>query len=34
MVSSAAATTLRLAEGAMTLNNVLYETRGPIAYVT
>jgi enoyl-CoA hydratase/carnithine racemase len=35
MVSSAAATTLgQPAEGAMTLNNVIYETKGPIAYVT
>jgi len=35
MVSSAAATTLgRPGESATTLNNVLYETRGPIAYVT
>jgi len=35
MVSSAAATTLgRPGEGATTLNNVLYETGGPIAYVT
>jgi len=35
MVSSAAATTLgQPAEGAMKLNNVLYETKGPIAYVT
>jgi enoyl-CoA hydratase/carnithine racemase len=35
MVSSAAATTLgQPGEGAMTLNNVIYETKGPIAYVT
>jgi enoyl-CoA hydratase len=35
MVSSAAATTLsQPVEGAMTLNNVIYETKGPIAYVT
>jgi enoyl-CoA hydratase/carnithine racemase len=35
MVSPAAATTLgQRAEGGMTLNNVLYETKGPIAYVT
>ena len=35
MVSSAAATTLgQPLEGAMTLNNVIYETKGPIAYVT
>jgi enoyl-CoA hydratase/carnithine racemase len=35
MVSLAAATTLgQPAEGAMTLNNVLYETKGSIAYVT
>ena len=35
MVSSAAATTLgQPVEGAMTLNNVIYETKGPIAYMT
>jgi enoyl-CoA hydratase/carnithine racemase len=35
MASSAAATTLgQPVEGAMTLNNVIYETKGPIAYVT
>jgi enoyl-CoA hydratase/carnithine racemase len=35
MVSSAAATKLgQPVEGAMTLNNVIYETKGPIAYVT
>jgi enoyl-CoA hydratase/carnithine racemase len=34
MVSTAAAATLGQPEGAMTLNNVLYETKGSIAYVT
>jgi len=35
MVSAAATATLgQPVEGAMTLNNVLYETKGPIAYVT
>jgi enoyl-CoA hydratase/carnithine racemase len=35
MVSAAAATTLgQPVEGSMTLNNVIYETKGPIAYVT
>jgi enoyl-CoA hydratase/carnithine racemase len=35
MVSSAAATKLgQPVEGAMTLNNVIYETKGPIAYMT
>jgi enoyl-CoA hydratase/carnithine racemase len=35
MVSAAAATTLgQPVEGAMSLNNVIYETKGPIAYVT
>jgi enoyl-CoA hydratase/carnithine racemase len=35
MVSSALATTLgQPVQGAMTLNNVIYETKGPIAYVT
>jgi enoyl-CoA hydratase/carnithine racemase len=35
MASSAAATTLsQPVEGAMTLNNVIYEIKGPIAYVT
>ena len=35
MASSAAATTVgQPVEGAMTLNNVIYQTKGPIAYVT
>jgi enoyl-CoA hydratase/carnithine racemase len=35
MVSAAAAATLsQPVEGAMTLNNVIYQTKGPIAYIT